>query len=874
MSEPRPVPESRLAAGTRVGPYEILALLGEGGMGEVYRARDVRLSRDVALKVLHADVASDSGRVRRFEHEARAAGVLNHPNIVAVYDTGEWEGSPYIVSELLEGETLRDRLATGSLGVRKAMELAAQIARGLAAAHDRGIVHRDLKPENLLLTKDGLVKILDFGIAKLGQPGEESIGTDVETLSNTTPGTVMGTVGYMSPEQARGLAADHRSDLFSLGVVLFEMLTGRRAFKGKTPMDTLTAILREDPTEGLTAGIEISPGLLRVVRRCLEKVPEDRFQSARDLAFALEGSTSETKEVGPSPVPAHRWRRLEPALLGLAAVLTVVGVGLWVRGLISAAASPPPTFQRLTFRLGQVLSGGVAPDGETIIFTAAWGTQPNELFMTRTTSRESRSLGIPDAKLLSISSKEEMALLLHPESVSWDVHQGTLAKAPMAGGTPREILEDVLDADWSPDGQNLAVVHVVESGAQIEFPVGRVLYAPEAPRWISSLRISPGGDRIAFLEHPVARENRGDLRTVDLRGRVATLAAGYSAVAGLAWSPDGSEVRVSASRTGGSPQQVYAVSTTGRERVTVEIGGELYLLGSSHKGPLLVRRGTAWTEVRARGKGASDEAELAAADLAFLSDLSDDGTRILGTDVGGGSGPNYRLYVQGTDGSAPIWLGEGDGQALAPDGRSALALLTHTSPQQLVVVPTRAGEVRVLEPGPVTEYQRAVWDPSGRRVIFAGAERVGALRLYVQDLDRGPPRAVTPVGVSLLRMGRPVTPDGSHVVAAGADGVPVLYPLAGGEPVALPGVAKPEDVPLCFTRDGREVFVARYKDVPPRIERVEIASGRARPWSGMQRSLPSGLSGQTRVLVTPDGESYAYSQMRALSDVYLVTGVR
>jgi hypothetical protein len=288
---------------------------------------------------------------------------------------------------------------------------------------------------------------------------------------------------------------------------------------------------------------------------------------------------------------------------------------------------------------------------------------------------------------------------------------------------------------------------------------------------------------------------------------------------------------------------------------------------------MLVRRGTGWTEVRARAKGAHEEAELPAADLSFLSDLADDGSRVLGTDIGQGSGPNYRFYVQGTDGSAPVWLGEGDGQALSPDGRFALALLTRASPQQLVVVPTRAGQARVLEPGPVTEYRRAVWDPTGRRVVFSGAEREGERRLYVQDVSGGPPRPVTPVGVELAKIGRPVSPDGARVVATGPDEIPALYPLAGGEPVGIPGLDE-ADVPLCFTPDGRELFVARYEETPPLVERIEIASGRTRPWTGMRRSTPSGLSGEYGILVTPDGQSYAYSYFRIMSDLYLATGLK
>ena len=863
---------SRLAAGARVGPYEIQALLGRGGMGEVYRARDERLSRDVALKVLHTDLAADSERVRRFEQEARGAGALNHPNILAVYDTGESGGSPYIVTELLQGRTLRELLAAGTLGVRKAVEHAAQVARGLAAAHERGIVHRDLKPENLFLTRDGLVKILDFGIAKLGPTGELNAKAETYTFPNTSSGTMLGTMGYMSPEQARGLPADHRSDIFSLGAVLFEMLTGRRAFKGKTPADTLSAILGEDPAAEITAGVDLPAGLLKVVRRCLEKAPEDRFQSARDLAFALEVFAGETKDVAlpAEGVPLHR--RLAWGGLGLAAGAAVA----WVAFLAlrdPGPAAPPATFQRLTFRVGNVLSARFAPDGQTIIYSAAWGSQPSEVFSTRTTSRESRALGITDAKLLAVSSKDEMALLLHPELVTWDSYQGTLARVSIGGGAPREVAEDVLEADWSPDGQQLAVVQVTDDGVQLQFPPGRVLYAPTAPRWISFPRFSPRGDRIAFFEHPVALDTHADLRVVDLQGHVQTLAEGYTTGGSLAWSADGREVWLSASRTGGPQQQIHAVALDGRERVAAEGPAALSLADVSPQGQMLVVRITWWTEVRARAKGAREEAELPAADLSFLSDLADDGQRVLGTDVGQGSGPNYRFYVQGTDGSAPIWLGEGDGQALSPDGRFALALLTRASPPQLVVVPTGAGEARVLEPGPLTEYRRAVWDPTGRRVVICGGEREGERRLYVQEVGGGPPRPVSPVGVELLKIGRPVSPDGTRVVASGPDGVPALYPLSGGDPVEIPGVGE-ADVPLCFTPDGREMFVARYGETPPLVERVDVATGRARPWTGMRRGRPSGLTGQYGVLVTPDGASYAYSYTRTLKDLYLVTGLK
>jgi Tol biopolymer transport system component len=385
--------------------------------------------------------------------------------------------------------------------------------------------------------------------------------------------------------------------------------------------------------------------------------------------------------------------------------------------------------------------------------------------------------------------------------------------------------------------------------------------------------VSPRGDRIAFFERPVAGDTLGDLRVVDRAGRVTTLATGYTGSMGLAWSADGRELWFAASRIGGNPRQIYVVGLAGRERVAVEVPGGVALADVSRTGDLLISSGTMWTEVRARVKGAPEEAELPAADLAYLSDLADDGSRVLGTDIGQGSGPSYRFYVQRTDGSAPVWLGDGDGQALSPDGRFALALLARASPQQLLVVPTGAGQARVLEPGPVTEYRRAVWDPTGRKVVFTGAERKGESRLYVQDLAGGPPRPVTPVGVELLKIGRPVSPDGTRVAAVGPDLIPTLYPLAGGEPVGIPGLSE-EDVPLCFTPNGRELIVARYKETPPLVERVEIATGKTRPWTGMRRALPSGLSSQYSVLVTPDGASYAYSYLRGMADLYFVKRLR
>src|SRR5271163_2816017 len=277
-----------LSAGTKLDGYEVLGLLGAGGMGEVYRARDSALRREVAIKVLPSFVSQDPDRLRRFEQEAQAAAALNHPNILAVHRFGTFEGAPYLVSELLEGDTLRQQLERGPLPVRKAIDYGVQIANGLAAAHDKGIVHRDLKPENLFVTNDGRIKILDFGLAKLIQRRLDSDGSAPTMTHGTDPGVVMGTAGYMSPEQVRGKIVDHRADIFAFGAILYEMLAGKRAFQRPTPSETMTAILNEDPPGISQIAPTTPPGLQRIVHRCLEKNPEQRFQSASDLAFALE----------------------------------------------------------------------------------------------------------------------------------------------------------------------------------------------------------------------------------------------------------------------------------------------------------------------------------------------------------------------------------------------------------------------------------------------------------------------------------------------------------------------------------------------------------------------------------------------------------
>jgi serine/threonine protein kinase len=392
-----------LSAGVRLGPYEIVAPLGSGGMGEVYRATDPRLRREVAIKILPAGLANDPERLRRFEQEALAAASLNHPNILAVYDIGvhpsmgSAEATPYIVSELLEGGTLRETLESGSVPVRKALDYAVQVANGLAAAHEKGIVHRDLKPENLFVTRDGRVKILDFGLAKLTQSESAPVAvTNLRTgVQQTEAGVIVGTVGYMSPEQVRGAAADSRSDIFSFALVLYELLSGRRPFAAPSAVETMHAILTQDTPDLVRRDGPVPPALDRVIRRCLEKNPEQRFQSARDLAFNLEALSSDsaarmttTAAAGP---PRRRSRALPAMVVGLL-VVAAAAAGFLAASRTGRQASP--TYTRLTYRRGTVQSARFAPDGQTIVYSAAWQGQPTGLFSTRVGSAQSRSLEI------------------------------------------------------------------------------------------------------------------------------------------------------------------------------------------------------------------------------------------------------------------------------------------------------------------------------------------------------------------------------------------------------------------------------------------------------------------------------------------------
>jgi len=858
-----------LSPGTRLGSYEIVAALGAGGMGKVYRARDVRLGREVAVKVMASRLAGDAEALSRFKREAQAVAALSHPNVLALFDYGESDGTVFAVSELLEGETLRIRLSSGALSQRKAVEIALQIVRGLAAAHERGITHRDLKPENVFLTRDGHVKILDFGLARLTETGLAIESEGPTLVRPTDPGRVMGTVGYMSPEQIRGEAADHRSDLFAFGAILYEMLAGRRAFRGESAVETMTATLREEPPE-LPASVPSA--LDRIVRHCLEKKTEERFRSAHDLAFDLEAlaDVSTAGSRGALPPVAKSGRPAAPLLLILLLVAAAAAGAVLARWLWRVPTPTPPVFRQLTFRRGTVLSARFAPNGNTIVYGAAWNGAPFQLFTTRTDRPESSPLALPyPADLLAVSRSGEIALSLGRRfRGSPYVSVGTLASAPLAGGTPREILPGVHHVDWAPDGSNLAVVRLGAGGGEsrLEYPIGKALL--RSANTIFDLRVSPGGERVAAFEGLAV----GFRLVVFDRGGRRELALPLSGLPlGLAWHPASEEIWYSVREASGGA--IRAVRLDGEQRLVHRSPGWTHLFDISDDGKVLLGDQFLRVGIAGLAPGETRERDLSWFEASIARDLSDDGRRLLFEEQGA-SGKGLGVYLRAMDGSPPIHLGADIARLLSPDGRWVLALTASS----LVLLPTGVGEPKPLVKGSPMVSAACSWFPDGRRILCSGHESGnGSSRLYVLDLAGGRPRAVTPAGFGFSYAtfaARPLSPDGRQTVAMAPDGKLWIYPLTDGVPRSVAGF-EPGDDFLRWSGDGRALFLwRRDPGAPARVFRLDLATGRKEPWLEIRPPDPAGIFTYTSLVLTPDGKSYAYSYCRMLTDLYLAEGLR
>ncbi len=852
-----------IAPGTRLGPYEVASLIGAGAMGEVYRARDARLARDVAVKVLPASFASDADRLQRFETEARAAGALNHPNIVAVYDLGVSDGVPYVVEELLDGETLRQVLARGPLSARRVIEYAVQVARGLGAANDRGIVHRDLKPENLFVTRDGRAKILDFGLAKITAKAAISGSEDSLTRGATATGMLLGTAGYMAPEQVRGEVADHRSDLFALGVVMHEMLGGARPFARDSAVDTLHAILHSDAPE--LSGVP--PALARIVERCLEKEPTRRFQSAHDLAFALE-ALSDVSGVAPAPsLPGAPLKPGSPLarILGTLAIVLAVALG-WFAG--TGRGPKAPNFRRLTFRTGNIGAARFAADGKSAVFDAAWDGAAPEVFQVPFDFPAARSLELPVRALIAVSPTNELALIRGKSSPPYFNDGGTLERVTLSGGSPRAIVDSVVWGDFAPDGKTLAAVRFNASHMLLEFPQGHVIF--ESTTGLSFPRVSPDGRAVACVENPVPNDDRGHIVLVDRAGKLRRLTDEFESIAGLAWSADGKEIWFTGARAG-IHRSLWSVrpGRSARERLSAPTG--LVLADIAKNGDALIARETIRNTARARMAGDSAARDLSWFDFSMVDDLSPDGRVMLFDEESESAGPTYAACMRRAEDTGPVRLGDGVPVALSPDGQWVFTMVP-TTPQKAMLLPTGPGQARTLDLGALTSVTvSGSWTPDGRHILVSANLSGKPQSLWLLDAAGGAPKQVSPDGVGFgSRANRRLSPDGRLVLCGTLQFQTGIFDLQTRTARALPGASADLRI-IGWSADGKGVLAYQSGPNPVPVISVDPATGARRTLFTIPRAPWEEIS---TVRVSADLKSYGYTTRSLLHDLYLMRGLR
>ena len=875
--------------GQTISHYRIVEKLGGGGMGVVYKAEDTKLGRFVALKFLPDDVAKNHQALERFRREARSASALNHPNICTIHEIDEQAGRAFIVMEYLDGQTLKHRISGRPIDTEQLLNLAIEIADGLDGAHSRGIIHRDIKPANIFITRRGQAKVLDFGLAKLAPDAVAGLeGSGLRTATShemmTSPGSTMGTVAYMSPEQVRAEEVDARTDLFAFGAVLYEMATGELAFSGSSSGVIFEAILNRNPPAASTLNPKLPAKLEEVISKSLDKDREMRYQTAAELRGdlkrikrGLESSRAHASVAGSSdssgqislPTPAQRstFPRKRVFLTAAAAAAAALVVGVIAGGLLFKRPAPAslPTYRPLAFRRGIVRSARFTPDGKTVIYSAAWEGKPIALFSTRPESPQSRELDPPGADVLAISSTGEMALALKARPIEGFIYSGTLARVPLGGGAPREVMENVEFADWSPDGSTLAIAHDVAGRKRLEFPPGKVLY--EADGWIGQLRIAPKGDLVAFLDHPQHRDDGGSIAIVDSVGKKTTLSEGWDSIQGLAWSPGGDEIWFTATRTGGD-RSLYAVNLSAKVRILARVPGELTLLDVGKEGNVLLTRGIDRAGIVGLAPGETKERDLSWLDWSVPNDLSADGKAVLFSEAGEGGGPKYAVYLRQTDGSPAVRLGEGTGVALSPDGKWAAAH-PNSTPAPLVLLPTGVGETKPLTQDSIN-HLRVRWLSDGKRFVFVGNEPGHGMKLYVQSAEESKPHAISPEGVSTTFV---LTASGDLVADVGPDRHIYTYPINGGEPRLVPGVQS-DEVPTAWSADGRSLFVFRYGEIPARVVQIDVASGQRRPWKDLDPADAAGIDTISGIMMTADAKAYVYGYVRTLCDLYLVEGLK
>ncbi len=854
--------------GTTLWSYRIESKIGTGGMGVVYKAVDLRLDRPVAIKVLPASALASADRQKRFVQEAKTASSLNHPNIVTIYDinTQEVDGQPvqYIAMEFVAGETLDKLIGRKGLRVREALKYAIQIADALAAAHAAGVVHRDLKPGNIMVTPQGLVKILDFGLAKLTGPLEADASAETvyaDASPHTEEGTVLGTVAYMSPEQADGKKIDARSDIFSFGSVLYEMISGRQAFPGSSKLSMLSAVLYKDPQPVSQAVLDVHPELERVIGRCLRKEPERRWQTMADVKVALEELRDELEASGIAPVQPRAAAKSAPrragrwmALGALAAIVLALLPAAYLAPRFLRA--PPPAFQRLTFRRGDVTSAKFATGG-TVVYSAEWDGAPSSFYSVIPGNREALPLQLPTGRVMSVSATGEMAVLLGNGPA------GTLARVPFGGGAPREILENVYAADWAPDGESLAVVRQQSGKFRLEYPVGSVLYETGA-RPPAYLRVSRDGMLVAFFEYDA---EVGDYSVCIIGPHHArqVLSHGWRGLGWLNWSPSGNEIWFSGVQAGGDPA-VYAVDLSGQQRLVSEVPGFIVMQDVARDGRVLINAVNSRLGILYTPADGATQRDLAWFDASFAYDLSQDAKSLVFVELTSGEGRNAAIYLRKTDGAPAVRLGYGNRPALSPDGKWVASIHHQPASSQLLLLPTGPGEVRVLNLEGM-RYESVEWFPDGKRILFTGNQPGRPVRSWMYDLNGGQPKPVTPEEVRATR----VSPDGHSFVVVDPHKI-LLGDIAGGEPKAITELQGGESV-VRWSGDGRYLFLAQAEGETVKLTRVEVASRKREPWRVLK--VPeNGAEFVGQVALSADGKAAACTFQHDLSNLFLVKGLK
>ena len=809
-----------MTPGTLLGPYEITGTLGAGGMGEVFRALDPRIGRPVAIKVLPKSFSNDADRLQRFQQEARAAGLLNHNNLLTIYELGSHDGSPYIVSELLEGQTLRERMETGPVPPRKAIEYAVQIARGLAAAHEKGIVHRDLKPENIFLTRDGRVKILDFGLAKLAHD-DLMLPDDKTAQRHTAPGAIMGTVGYMSPEQIRGGQIDARSDIFSLGTVMFEMLTGKHAFQRDTSAETMTAILREDVPETSLTGSHLLPGLDRIVRHCLEKNPEDRFHSARDLMFDLESfSGSSSPHVSGAVASPSRRPRMAMALGTLAALLLVAGSYVVGRLTPRAAPPPPPSFARfsmLTHFAGTETMPSLSPDGKSLAFVSRKEGK-EDIFVQRTDGRNAINLTreMPGNHAQPAFSPDGSLIAFHSAGSS-----GGIFLMGATGESVRRLTTFGADPSWSPDGKTIVFASQrfhVPNIREADSALWSVDVASGKTRMLLKRdgvqpRISPNGKWIAYWGLPLGGGRR----------EIWTLA--------VSGDPDGK----SANRLTEDEAIDWNPFWSG--------DGKWLFFASDRDGSMNLWR-IAIDPDSGRAAGVPERVMVPAQSAGFFSSTPD-GSRV----VYSSQSESSRIEELPLSGSSPRRLIFGGSLAIrqigvSPDGK--WIAFTGGMPQEdLYVVGIDGNNLRQLT-NDSHKDRGPSWSPDGSEIAI-NSDRSGRYEIWSIRFDGSGLRQLTTTDGSVTRF--PILSSDGRRLLVDHDG-PMMYDLA--KTPATGTMLKVRGVPQGhsfrgqdWSRDGRHVVGELWTgaELTPGAFRLTLASGEVEKLSEVgasPRYLPDG----------------------------------